>query len=125
MSIGEDGALIVADVQGEQQPPQSGVVTHAIKIRVDDVEAEYERARAYGARILEPPTEQVYGERECTIEDLAGHRWQFTETMRDVEPEEYGCETVAPWPGGPSQDWRQTRQPGEITGVADRSRCPD
>jgi uncharacterized glyoxalase superfamily protein PhnB len=101
MSIGEDGALIVADVRGEQQPPQSGVVTHVIKIRVDSVEAEYERARAYGARILEPPTEQVYGERECTIEDLAGHRWQFTETMRDVEPEEYGCETVAPWPEGP------------------------
>jgi hypothetical protein len=38
-----------------------------------------------------------YGERECTVEDLAGHRWQFTQTVRDVRPEEYGCETVAPW----------------------------
>lgn len=98
MSIGEDGALIVADMRGEQQPPQQGVVTHVIKVRVDNVDAQYERARAHGAEILEPPIDREYGERECTIEDLAGHRWQFTETVRDVAPEEYGCATVAPWP---------------------------
>jgi uncharacterized glyoxalase superfamily protein PhnB len=98
MSIGEDGAMIVADVRGEQQPPQEGIVTHVMKVRVENVEAWYERARAHGARVLEPPTDREYGERECTVEDLAGHRWQFTETMRDVAPEEYGCQTVAPWP---------------------------
>lgn len=98
MSIGEDGAMIVADVRGEQQPPQEGIVTHVMKVRVENVEAWYERARAHGARVLEPPIDREYGERECTLEDLAGHRWQFTETMRDVAPEEYGCQTVAPWP---------------------------
>jgi uncharacterized glyoxalase superfamily protein PhnB len=98
MSIGEDGAMIVADVRGEQQAPQEGIVTHVIKLRVDNVGAWYERAQAHGARVLEPPTDREYGERECTVEDLAGHRWQFTETVRDVAPEEYGCQTVAPWP---------------------------
>jgi uncharacterized glyoxalase superfamily protein PhnB len=99
MSIGETGAMIVADVRGEKQPPHEGAVTHVMKVRVDSVEDCYERARAHGARVLEPPTDQIYGERECAVEDLAGHRWQFTETVRDVAPEEYGCETVAPWPG--------------------------
>ena len=42
-----------------------------------------------------------YGERDCTVEDVAGHRWQFAETVRDVAPEDYGCTTVAPWPGRP------------------------
>ena len=98
MSIGEDGAMIVADVRGEQQPPQAGIVTHVLKVRVENVEAWYERARAHGARVLEPPADREYGERECTVEDLAGHRWQFTETVRDVAPEEYGCQTVGPWP---------------------------
>jgi uncharacterized glyoxalase superfamily protein PhnB len=98
MSIGEDGAMIVADVRGEQQPPHEGIVTHVMKVRVANVEAWYERARAHGTRVLEPPTDRDYGERECTVEDLAGHRWQFTETVRDVAPEEYGCQTVAPWP---------------------------
>jgi uncharacterized glyoxalase superfamily protein PhnB len=98
LSIGEDGAMIVADVRGERQPPRDGLVTHELKVRVDDVAAHYERARAHGARVLEPPIDRQYGERECTIEDLAGHHWQFTETVRDVAPEEYGCTTVAPWP---------------------------
>ena len=98
LSIGADGAMIVADVRGEQRPPQVGVVTQVLKVRVDDVEAQYERARIHGARVLEPPTDREYGERECTVEDLAGHRWQFTETIREVAPEEYGCKTVAPWP---------------------------
>jgi uncharacterized glyoxalase superfamily protein PhnB len=97
MSIGDDGAVIVADVDGERQAPEAGRVTHTLKVRVDDVHAQFERARSFGARAVEPPTEQVYGECECTLEDLAGHRWQFTQTMRDVAPEEYGCETVEPW----------------------------
>jgi|SRR6266508_3235506 len=98
MSIGIDGAMIAADVRGEQQPPQAGTVTHVMKVRVEEVDAHYERARAHGAKVIEPPTDREYGERECTLEDLAGHRWQFTETVRDMAPEEYGCETVAPWP---------------------------
>lgn len=98
LSVGEGGAMIAAEPGGEKQPPQPGVVTHEIKVRVDDVEAYYERARAHGAKVIEPPTDRQYGERECSVEDLAGHRWQFTETVRDVAPEEYGCQTVTPWP---------------------------
>lgn len=97
MSIGAGGAMIVADVRGEQRPPTPGTVTHVVKVRVEDVEAQFTRARDAGARVLEVPTEQVYGERECTLEDLAGHRWQFSETVRDVAPEEFGCETVEAW----------------------------
>jgi len=101
LSIGVDGAMIAADVRGEQRAPQAGTVTHVMKVRVEDVDAHYERARAHGAKVIESPTDREYGERECTLEDLAGHLWQFTETVRDVAPEDYGCETVAPWPEGP------------------------
>ena len=97
LSIGADGAVIVADVASQRQAPQPNIVTHEIKVRVEDVDAQFERARAAGARVLEPPTDREYGERECTVEDLAGHRWQFSETLRDVGPEEFGCQTVAPW----------------------------
>jgi uncharacterized glyoxalase superfamily protein PhnB len=96
MHVGDDGAIIVADVRGEQQPPQVGTVTHVIKVRVADVEAQFERARSHGARVVQEPIEYEYGERECTLEDLAGHRWQFTQTMRDVAPEEWGGQSVEP-----------------------------
>ena len=92
--VGDDGAVILADVTGEKQAPQRGVETHVIKVRVADVDAQFERARTHGARVLQEPTEHQYGERECTVEDLAGHRWQFTQSMRDVAPEEWGGETV-------------------------------
>lgn len=98
MSMGQLGAVIVADAEGERCAPQPGAVTHELKIRVDDVDAYHERARAFGALVVEAPTDRPYGERECTIEDLAGHRWQFSQTLRDVAPEEYGCETVVAWP---------------------------
>ena len=45
MSIGVDGAMIAADVRGEQQPPQAGAVTHVMKVRVEDVDTHYEQAR--------------------------------------------------------------------------------
>lgn len=37
------------------------------------------------------------GERECALEDPAGHGWQFTQTLWDAAPERHGCETVIPW----------------------------
>jgi len=94
MQVGATGGVIVADVQGERRVPEPGVETHLLKVRVPDVDAQLERARAHGARVLKEPTEYDYGERECTVEDLAGHRWQFTQTLRDVAPEEWGGETV-------------------------------
>ena len=94
LRVGDDGGVIVADAHGQQQAPAPGAVTHVIKVRVPDVDAQLERARAAGARVLQEPTEFPYGERECTVEDLAGHRWQLTQTVRDVAPEEWGGETV-------------------------------
>jgi uncharacterized glyoxalase superfamily protein PhnB len=97
LRVGGDGAVIVADARGEQVPPQTGVVTHILKVRVPDVDAAFVRARDFGARVFEEPTTQTYGERSCVLEDLGGHRWELTQTVRDVEPEEWGGVTVAPW----------------------------
>lgn len=96
LRVGTDGAVILAEARGEQQPPQPGVVTQVLKVRVEDVDAAVERARRHGARVLQEPTDQPYGERESTVEDLAGHRWQLTRTIRDVAPEEWGGITVEP-----------------------------
>jgi uncharacterized glyoxalase superfamily protein PhnB len=85
-----DGALIVGDVRGERRPPREGEETHSVVVRVDDANAHCERARARGARILMEPTDFEYGERQYTAEDPAGHRWTFSETLRDIAPEEWG-----------------------------------
>jgi uncharacterized glyoxalase superfamily protein PhnB len=66
------------------------VLVRGTRISTGGSWAWYERARAHGTRVLEPPADREYRERECAGEDLAGHRWQFTETVRDVAPEQYG-----------------------------------
>jgi len=90
-------AVIFAESRGQKVPPTAGIATHVIKIRVPDVDAAFDRAREAGARVMEEPTSHAYGERSCSVEDLAGHRWELTQTVRDVEPEEWGGISVTPW----------------------------
>ncbi len=97
MRVGSDGAIVVADVGADQVAPSAGVVTHIIKVRVPDVDTAFARARDFGARALDETTTYEYGERSCLLEDLGGHRWELTQRVRDVEPEEWGGITVAPW----------------------------
>ncbi|WP_433079617.1 VOC family protein [Dactylosporangium sp. CA-052675] len=94
MRAGE-GAIIVADDGSERRAPEPGAgVTHAVMVRVDDIDAHCERARGAGARIVMEPAEFPYGERQYQAEDLAGHRWTFSQTLADVEPEAWGGTTV-------------------------------
>ena len=89
-----DGAVILGDVRSERRPPRDGEVTHSVMVRVEDVRAHCERARAKGAKIIDELTDFPYGERQYTAVDLAGHQWTFSETLQDVAPESWGGVTV-------------------------------
>jgi uncharacterized glyoxalase superfamily protein PhnB len=106
MSIGTDGAVIVVEAGGARTAPTTGTATQITRVRVEDANAFFERVRegigGRGGQILAPSTDREYGERDFLVEDLAGHRWEFCETLRDVAPEEFGCETVSPWPADPA-----------------------
>ena len=103
MSTGGDGAVVVTErrippVAGGDpvvlRPPRRGEVSHTVMVRVDDVDAHFAKARESGARILQQPTDHPYGERQYAAEDLAGHRWSFSQSIHDVAPEEWGGLTV-------------------------------
>ena len=98
MAVGDDGAVIVADVGGERRPPQLGGATTWFGCASTDVDAAFARARDHGAVVVEAPVIGSTARRDCTLEDLAGHRWQLAEAVADVAPEEFGRETVSPWP---------------------------
>ena len=46
-----------------------------LHLYVPDVDAMYRRAIEAGAKSLGEPRDQVYGDRDCTVEDLAGNQW--------------------------------------------------
>jgi uncharacterized glyoxalase superfamily protein PhnB len=96
MVVGGDGWVVVADVHGQQVPPTAGRVTHVIKVRVPDADAAFARAQEAGARVVETLTTFEYGERSCMVEDPAGHRWELSQTLRDVAPEEWGGLAFSP-----------------------------
>jgi uncharacterized glyoxalase superfamily protein PhnB len=89
MRFGESGALIVADVHGDRQPPRPGEASHSVTVRVEDARAHCDQARSRGARIRMEPTDFEFGERQYNAEDPFGHRWTFSETIADVSPGEW------------------------------------
>ena len=97
LRIGLDGALVVVDLSADRVAPSGGAVTHIIKVRVPDVDAAFARALEAGARVVEELTTYEYGERSGVVEDIDGHHWELTQTVRDVRPEEWGGRTIAPW----------------------------
>ncbi len=97
LRVGPDGAVVVADVGGDRAAPSAGSPAHLVKVRVADVDAAFARARDAGARVVEELRTYEYGERSGILEDLAGHRWELTQTVRDTAPEEWGGTTIAPW----------------------------
>ena len=88
MRAGE-GCFTVAE--GNVKPERS----HVTQVRIEDAHAHCERARQAGAIILTEPVDHMYGERQYNAEDFFGHRWDFTETIADVEPESWGGTSVA------------------------------
>ncbi len=97
LRVGSDGAVVVADAGGDRVPPRDGVVTQLIKVRVPNVDEAFARALACGARVVEELVTYEYGERSGVLEDVGGHRWELTQTVRDTAPEEWGGTTIAPW----------------------------
>jgi uncharacterized glyoxalase superfamily protein PhnB len=92
-----DGALIVADASHGRRPPGPEGVTHSVMARVRDIDQHHDRAKAAGAEIISGPESQPFGERQYLATDLAGHQWTFTESVLDVNPEEWGGTTVNAW----------------------------
>ncbi|MBA3717594.1 MAG: VOC family protein [Actinobacteria bacterium] len=54
-------------------------VIDGLHVRVDDLDAHYERAKAKGATILREPYEPGVGFRLYSAEDPEGHRWMFAQ----------------------------------------------
>jgi uncharacterized glyoxalase superfamily protein PhnB len=88
-----DGAVIAIELGGSGGVT-ADAATHAVLVRVNDADAHHDRAAAAGARIVNPPADYPYGERQYTAEDLAGHRWTFSQSIADVEPASWGGTAV-------------------------------
>ena len=82
LSFGDNS--IVA-IEGNASNPSFAVMVH-----VEEVDRLYEQAKSMGARIIHPPADYPFGERQFTVEDIGGHRWTFSQTIADIDPATWG-----------------------------------
>lgn len=73
---------------GTVSPQSLGGTTVRMMVYVKDVDAFTHRAAAAGGTILQPPTDQFYGDRNCKLRDPSGHVWMFGTHIEDVSRDE-------------------------------------
>lgn len=81
-------------VVGEVGKDRQWATRSSVLLRVPDVDALCSQAVEQGARVVFAPQTHVYGERQATLEDFAGHIWTLTQTVEDVDPAAWGGEAV-------------------------------
>ena len=86
-----NGAMVAAhwtpeaDMSGGRPPA-------TLMVRVAELDAVWKRALDMGATAVNAPADHVYGERQGTLKDPAGHSWTLTQTIADVDPASWGGE---------------------------------
>ena len=93
LTFGE-GSVVISD--GSLSEKSGALGGHSVLVRVADVDGHHANAVRHGARIIRPPTDHPFGERQYTADDLGGHRWTFSQTIEDVDPATWGGEFVVP-----------------------------
>jgi PhnB protein len=71
--IGDSMLMLGGGIPGRKFP--GTLQPGALHMYVEDADAVYERALAAGAKSIDAPVDQDYGERSATVEDPAGNMW--------------------------------------------------
>ncbi|HEY2012486.1 MAG TPA: VOC family protein [Bryobacteraceae bacterium] len=84
-----NGAVIVRELHPNEVDAALNM-GHSVTVRVEDADTHCNRAKTHGARITQTPVTHPFGERQYNAEDFAGNSWTFSQSVRDVHPEEWG-----------------------------------
>jgi uncharacterized protein len=84
------GAVILTS---QAAPPHHEFI-QSVMVRVENIDRHFERAKQFGARIVNPLGSHSFGERQYSAEDPEGRRWNFTQSVADVPPEQWGAQVA-------------------------------
>lgn len=97
-----DGEVVHAEVRvGDStimmgHPAEERRMRAQIHVYVEDVDATYARAVAFGATSMRPPARMFYGDRVASVKDAWGNEWFFATHEEDVDPAEMQRRLLAP-----------------------------
>lgn len=82
-----DGAIVIT--KEKNRPTASSIM-----VRIADAQQHSATAIKHGAHLISVLNDHPYGERQYSVEDLAGHRWTFSQSISDVDPSTWGGTVV-------------------------------
>lgn len=91
MNFGTGYIMVASEWADFARSPASvgGKNTQFLHVHLDaDIDAHCERARRAGAKIVQEPEDQFYGDRTYRAVDPEGHMWTFGQTVKHVTREE-------------------------------------
>jgi predicted enzyme related to lactoylglutathione lyase len=90
LTIGAGAVILVG-----QRNSSLGLAQKArLFVPVNHVNTHLERATKHGAKIVNAPRDCEFGERQYTVEDPVGHQWTFSQSLANVEPENWGAKVA-------------------------------
>ena len=90
MDIG-GGSIMMGKQGGPFKVPSGDTVSQYAHVHVDNVDQHFAKAKAEGATILKEPQDMPFGVRQYTAKDIGGHWWTFSQSIKDVDPAEWGA----------------------------------
>ena len=90
LSVGE-GAIMLGAEGAKFRPPRSDEVNEYGACPRRRCRPVLRACATIRCAIVHPPTNMPFGERAYTAEDLACHRWTFSQSIADVAPEQWGA----------------------------------
>ncbi len=75
-------------MMGSPVPPQFPSKKASLGVYVKDCDAVYKKAMSEGARSLQEPADQFYGDRSGRFEDPFGNEWSVMTHIKDVSAKE-------------------------------------
>jgi uncharacterized glyoxalase superfamily protein PhnB len=82
LDVGDGSIVYLGHPPGEgYRNPKHAGQTSLVYVYVEDVDAHCARAREAGAKIVEEPNDQEYGDRRYTADDPEGHQWCFAQQI--------------------------------------------
>ena len=92
MTFGHSVVMVGTEWTEKHRSPKSidGVNTQTVHVQLEqDLDGHCERARKAGAKIVQEPQTQFYGDRTYRCTDPEGHIWTFGQTVQKSSPEEW------------------------------------
>lgn len=97
-----EALMLLADEfpdMGIVSPRTLGGTYLALYLTLADVDAVWDHALEAGAEVFVPLGDSFWGDRQGQIIDPFGHRWGFSQHLRDVSPEEIKAAAMAAFGG--------------------------